>query len=186
MYGSRSLCLRRRFLSFLPFLPPLVAFIWIFPAFRRECKFPTLGAWRASCSSWVFFIFEGACELVVLSIGNEPSLFDITYCISNIFDGQQGIIYVCLVIYCLPIFVQRAPMAVKPVSCPFIPCCRLWSDPDCKILGLSCLPPGHATGVASGPHFMVVDLLSGIKFVSDLCCACSDFLYSTNSAHCSL
>src|SRR3954470_15106292 len=53
MYGSRSLCLSRRFLSFLPFLPPLLAFIWIFPAFRRECKFPTLGAWRASCSSWV-------------------------------------------------------------------------------------------------------------------------------------
>ena len=74
------------FFNFFSFLSPLMASIGKFLPLDREIKGPRFRAFCASCSSFVFFITKGACELVVISIGNKSSLFNISMCFSDFFD----------------------------------------------------------------------------------------------------
>ena len=99
-YVAHSVCLLHYF-NFLPVLPPSMASIGIFLPNVRKPKVPWFGAFRASCSSLVFLVPKGECELVILSIGNELPISNSLYCISNVFDGY-GSFFMSYIIYALP------------------------------------------------------------------------------------
>jgi hypothetical protein len=45
---------------------------------------------KGSCSSWVFLIFEGLCQLVILSVGFELSFFNLFDCFNKLIVGYSN------------------------------------------------------------------------------------------------
>src|SRR4051812_41451788 len=87
--------------NFRPVLSPLTASISIFLLLFGKPSPPWFGAACASCSSIMFLISKGECELIILSIGNEVPIFNILYRFSHLLDWQ-GVFFMSYVTYTLP------------------------------------------------------------------------------------
>src|SRR3954466_7844261 len=105
----------------------------------------------ASRSSRMFRILEGACKLVVLSLGDEKTLLSISNCIQYPLIGSFK---TCLYNYLPCLWVQHSSVPKKPIPSPGWKIYYYWSAPCSKQLLLKCIPLRHRGLVATYPHGM--------------------------------
>src|SRR4051812_41656791 len=130
----------------------------------------------------MFRILEGACKLVILSLGDENPLLSISNCIQYLLIGSFK---TCLYNYLPCLWVQLSPMPKKPIPAPGWKIYCYWSDPYSNQLLLKCIPLRHRRLVATCPMvWETIFFAALILFISDRSLASFDSLFSTNSSQC--